>query len=507
VLLKKTVGSSPGGNYKLMRDFTNTFGSFMAAKSAETIAVEFTGAHLRLCIAKASAVKKEIVALIEKEVQSLEEEDLGHFIQQTLAKYGLKNPRTIYVIPSELVITKNIELPSRDQAEIKDIVDLQACRHTPYGREEIAIDYLTVGITAQNYTKILLVIVNRDVVRRNFEILRKAGIEPAKISFFSETMACSFNQCFKLAKEQAPVCIIHVDTAFTVCNVLGAGRIIFVRSIPIGIQHLTVEKEMQQERFAEEIKQSIEVYRNENIDDLPSRVLITGAVEGLKELGPLVNDALKIPAEIVSYAQCFSLSPESQISAASKLSSYLGVLSGAVCFDEIKINLVPEEARLKRLFEQRSKELIRTVSLLLSLIALICVVLLGKIYINSVYLQKINERFTALHQRAEVVERYFTRVKLIRSYLSQKGMALEVLDEFYKLLPKKIKVTEVVFDKGKTFRFKGTAYSAAEILSFAQELNRSEYFSEAKTRDISKRKDGNEEVADFEIIATFRKQE
>ena len=480
----------------------------MGAKAGETVSVEFSGSHLRLCVAKVSAVKKEIVILIEKEVQSLKDEDVAVFIHQTLAKYYVKNPRVIYVIPSELVITKNIELPSRDPVEIKDIVNLQASRHTPYGREEIAIDYLTVGITPQNYTKILLVIVNRDVVRRNFEILRKAGIEPTKISFFSETMACSINLCFKLDKEKTPVCVIHVDTAFTVCNIVLGNQIIFVRSIPIGVQHLTVEKEMQEGRFVEEIKQSLEIYRNENIDDLPSRVLITGAVEGIKEVGPLVNEALKIPAEVVSYAPCFSLSQEAAASyVAAKLSSYLGVLSAAAAFDAVKINLVPEEARLKRLFEERSKELIRTVSLLFSFIALACLILLGKIYTNSLYLQKLNKRFDDLHQQAGVIEKDFTRIKLIRNYLTQKGMALEVLDEFYNLLPKKVKVSEVDFEKGKTLRFKGTAYSTPEILSFAQELNKSSYFSEAKTRDISKRKEGDSEVADFEIIATFKKQE
>lgn len=491
-----------------MRDLTNTLGSFMGAKSGEIVSVEFSGSHIRLCLAKVSSGRKEIVALIEKEVQSLKEEDSIIFIQQTLAKYGVKNPRTIYVIPSELIITKNIELPSRDPNEIKDIVNLQASRHTPYGREEITIDYLTVGITPQNYTKVLLVIVNRDVVRRNFEILRKAGIEPEKISFFSETIACCLNFCFKLDKEQVPVCLIHVDTAFTVCNIVLGSQIIFVRSIPIGVQHLTVEREIQEARFVEEIKQSLEIYRNENIDNLPSRVLISGAIEGIKEVGPLVNEALKIPTEVVSYAPCFSLSQEATASyLAAKISSYLGVLSAAVSFDAVKINLVPEEAKLKRLFEERSKELIRTVSLLFSFIALVCLILLGKIYTNSVYLQKLNKRFEDLHQQAGVIEKDFTRIKLIRNYFSQKGMALEVLDEFYKLLPKKVKVSEVNFDKGKTFRFRGTAFSAAEILSFAQELNKSSYFREAKTRDISKRKEGDSEVADFEIIAAFKNKE
>src|SRR3972149_3451470 len=48
----------------------------------------------------------------------------------------------VCVVPSKLLITKNVDMPSRDRKEIDKIVDLQAGRFTPYSRNEIVIDYL-----------------------------------------------------------------------------------------------------------------------------------------------------------------------------------------------------------------------------------------------------------------------------------------------------------------------------------------------------------------------------
>jgi hypothetical protein len=45
------------------------------------------------------------------------------------------------------------------------------------------------------------------------------------------------------------------------------------------------------------------------------------------------------------------------------------------------------------------------------------------------------------------------------------------------------------------------------IFSFVQDLNKSDYFQEAKTRYTSKRKEEDKDVADFEIIATFTEKD
>ncbi|MBN3039801.1 MAG: pilus assembly protein PilM [Candidatus Omnitrophica bacterium] len=481
--------------------------SFMGAKSNEFIGIEFNSGNLRLCLLKVQPVRKEVFALIEKSVQGLKEEEILNFIRKALAKFNLKSPKVIFIIPSEQVITKNIELPSKDPKEISDIVNLQASRHTPYGREEIAIDYINIGLTNKSYTKILLVIVNRDVVRKNFDILKKCGLEPEKITFASETITKAYVRYLKLEKEQVPVCTIHIDTAFSICNISLRDNLLFVRSIPIGIQHLTVEKERQQERFIQEIKQSLEMYKNENIDSLPSRIIITGAISEIKDMALLVNNTFKIPTDNVFYQNTFSFSEEALSSCeSSKLSSFLGVISAAVSIDESKINLVPEEAKIRRRFEDRSREMIKTGALFLCIFIISCLWLLLKIYTKNTFMTQIDKKFEEIHKNAEVIEKDYQRVRIIRNNFSHRGHSIEVLGEFYKLLPDNIKITEVRFDKQKSFSFKGTAESMTDIFNFVEDLNKSNVFKESRTPFTSKRKEKDRDVTDFQIVTSFTQE-
>ncbi len=491
-----------------MVEINSTWGLFRPAKFPESVGVEFASGSLRLAIVKAIPSGKEVVALVEKNIQSLSEEDTVLFISQFLSKHNAKSSRAIYIVPSEMVITKNIELPSRDPKEIQDIVNLQASRHTPYGREEITVDFINLGLTSKNYTKIMLVIVNREVVRRNFEILKHSGIEPEKISFSSEAMAQALSQALKHQKDPVPYALIHVDTAFTVCNVFLADTVIFIRSIPLGIQQLTIERERQKERLLEEIRQSLEVYRSENIDAFPSRLIITGALAEVQDLAPLLSDALRIPCENLSYANCFSFDPSARaVAESAKLSSFLGVISAAVNLDAVRINLVPEEAKLKRVFQERSRELIYSGFLLLLVFIFGCGLLLSRIYFKGAYLQKLNARFQTLHEQAQVLETDFERIRLIRQHLMGRGLSLRVIGEFYRLLPEQTLVTELNFDKAKEFRFKGKADNRPTILAFVDDLNKSGVVSDAKTRSMKVQTVDGKEVVEFEIVATFSEEE
>ena len=492
-----------------MSELNKVFGSLIGGKSHDVVGIEFNGGNLRLSIIKALPSRKEVVVLLDKDIQNQQKAETAQLIRQVIFNSKVKNPRTICVIPSSLIITKNVELPSQDPREIEDIVNLQASRHTPYGREGIVVDYINMGVNQKNYTKILLVIVNRDVARDNFEILKKAGIEPDKISFTSESVGVSLTKILKLEKEQVPVGIIHIDSVSTDFNVLLKGKIIFSRSIPIGVQNLESERQQQWSRFIEEIRKSLEVYKNEDVGVAPERLIVCGIPDAALELSPFLSEALKIPAEALNYQERFSFASDlQQILKSSKSSSFLGVIGAAFGYDDIAINLIPEEAKLKRTFEQRSREMMKTGALLLSIFILSCTWLLSTIYFKDIYLAKINKRFEQIHKEAEIIEKDLSRVKLINEYISLRGQSVEVLGEFYVVLPDEIKVIEIMFDREKVFAFKikGTSSSMGAIWSLVESLNGSAYFKEAKTRYTSKRKEGKEDLNDFEIEARLSKE-
>ena len=92
----------------------------------DMICVSLSGDNLKLAYAKISPTKKELVDLISYEIQGLSDEEITKSVRSTLDSLKLTSPEVIIIVPSHATIAKNIEIPSLDDQEINEIVDLQA---------------------------------------------------------------------------------------------------------------------------------------------------------------------------------------------------------------------------------------------------------------------------------------------------------------------------------------------------------------------------------------------
>ena len=481
---------------------------FGAKKRQESLGIEFSSDSIRLAYVRNVGAKKQVVELISKDLQGLTAQELAVFIRQQATRLKVKNPEVHYIVPSHSVITKNIEVPSLDPKEIEEIINLQASRHTPYGREEIIVDYVTVGVYKRSYTRILLVIVGRDTLRKHFAILKSIGLEPHRASFSGEALAKTISSMITIPEDKGPLCFLHIDTAFSEFNVLLKDRVIFIRSIPLGIQHLTLDREKQWVKLIDEIRQSLDVYRSEDIDTTPTRLLLTGLVDEIKDIVSVVNDSFRIPAESLSFLEHLSFSSQAQSQyAASKTISFLGAISAALSCDRVAIDLTPREIRLKRVFERKSKEVIKTAMLALFLLVMIVVFVGTQVYFKNTFLEKLNEKFKKVHKRAEALESDFSRIKIMKQYLDRRGNSIEALSYIYDALPDDIRILEIRFDNTGLVAIRGTAKSMTVIFALVDDLSKSSYFLDVETKYTTKRKEKDKDVADFEIAAVFAKEE
>jgi Tfp pilus assembly PilM family ATPase len=466
----------------------------------DIVSIEITDTSLRIAHIKKRGKRQEIFNIFYKE----KEENLEEKIKNFFLKSKIKNPYIILVIPSHLVITKNIEVPSQDPTEIADIMNLQASRHTPYAREEIIIDYTIIGTHRISYTKILLVIVTREVVRRQLEILKKTGIDIDKVCFASEGVSKFLLNLLDLYKYDFPVGFLHIDDIFSYFNIAFRDKVIFVRSIPIGNQHLDSDYSHYAHQFAEEIKKSIEVYKNEDIEVMFQRIILLTDNNHHRELIKFLTQNIEIPTDGISLKEQISLRSDLK----NKFSlSYLDVLASAWENETMKIDLMPEEIKLKKAFEEKSRNLIWTGFFSLSIFILIFVFLTTKLTLRRIYLDKLEERSKYIHKEAKEVEEKFKRIQLIKRYLFLRGYPLEILDKIYENIPSTMRLSEIRFDKKNRFlSLKGTADSMTTIYSFVDSLSKEDYFKDVKTKYTTKRKEEDKEVADFELSVILKER-
>lgn len=482
-------------------------GTVKGVSSRELIGISLSTNTVKIAHMKTGLGKNQIMDLLSRDIAGLSDDEISKVILKCVSELKAQNPRVIDVVPSNMVITKNVELPSTDPREIREIINLQAGRHTPYSREEIIVDYVDVDVYKHSYTKILLVIVARNVIKRHFEIFNKAGLKLEKVLFAPEGLARSLSKFMKIETAELPVSVVHVDGEFSDFTVVFRNKVAFIRSISIGARHLTTGEEEYWTRFAEEIRRSFETYQSEDVEKTPDSLILTGAVEELKTLDAVLSQAIHLPVKVIPYLQNLP-SSNGALQAASSLkrSSFLDVIAPLIVLEEMKMDFIPEDVRLRRSLEKRGRELIKTGIFVLSIFVLVFFILLSDIYIKSAYLKTLNTKYQALDREAEKLEKDFIRASTVKDYLVMRGYSVEILTELHAMIPADLELDDLRFDEQGKFSIRGTAKSTSTIFSFVDNIEKSKYFKEAKTRYTTKRREGSRDVTDFEINCLLEKE-
>jgi len=467
----------------------------------DVVCVSLSGDNLKLAFAKISPTRKELVDLVSYEIQGLSDEEITKSIQSSLKSLKLSSPEVIIIIPSHATIAKNIEIPSLDEQEIREIVDLQAGRHTPYSREEIIIDYINIGAYRENYTKILLIIVTLNVIRRQIDILEKTNLKIEKIYFSPELITQFCSSALKLSKETTVETIIHIDAHFTDFITIAKGGVVFVRSIPIGRQHLFSEKERYQVRFVEEVKKSFETYQTEDVGPLPEEIILTGSVQDGEELQDLLSQMLFIPVKYFPYLEHAPMaSQELKKSLSAGQDSFLDVIAPLINPDKMRINLIPEEIKLRKKFEEKSKDLVSSGIYVMVILVMLCLSLISSIFFKSSYLAQISDKYEPVIEASKRLENDFSTMRTIKKALRSRNMALDVLAELYDLIPADIQLNGIKFTLQGKFSIEGNSRTMGTVFSFIGDMEESVFFKKVESRRTTKRRVDDGEIVDFEII-------
>ncbi|MDD5466095.1 MAG: pilus assembly protein PilM [Candidatus Omnitrophica bacterium] len=471
------------------------------------VGIDFSSNTLKLVHARGLANKRKIVNIKSCDITGLPDAEISKVIRACFNNLTVKDANIVNTVASHLILTKNIEIPSIDHGVIKKIIDLQAPRHTPYSREEIISDYIDICTYKHTYTKILLVIVARNVIKRQFEILEKAGLKLTNVFLAPEGLARSISRILKIETENAPVGILHIDESCTDFSIVFKSKVLFIRSIPIGARSLLDEKEKFVVKFIEEIKRSLEAYQAEEIESYPKTLFLTGAIEELKDVETILNNNLHLSVKIVAYLSNLII-PDEPLKAAFKTrySSFLNVIAPLFSLEEMRVSFIPEEIKIKRSLEERGNDLIKIGVFTLTIFILLFFILLSKIYFKSVYLKELSNKYQTLDQESQKLEKESLKVKTVRNYLSSRGFFLEALTELHNISPLDLELNDIRFDEQDKFSVRGTAESMSIVFSFVDSMKKLKYFQDVKTKYTTKRKDGYKDLTDFEITALLNKE-
>lgn len=472
-------------------------------KSQDYICVTLNEEDVRIAYLKLDSSGCELVSVVKRDIRGISEEELPKVIKSALNDFKIKKPNAICVVPTSLATTKNIEIPSLDPAEIKSIINLQAGRHTPYSREEIIIDYVNIGTFQRNYSKILLIIVNRTVITKQLIVLERAGLKIQKVLFAPEAMARFYSKAMNLQLAELPIGIIDIGRRFTDFTIGLRGTIIACRNIPVGTEHLTAEGQGAKEKLVAELKKSIESYQSEDIEKLPESYLLTADNNLIKELQLILKDALKSNVKIAPYLDNIRAGQISRkLIADAGEESFLDIIAPIAALKNVQIDLLPEEVKIQHSIEEQGKEAIKSGAFIVILIVLVGVWFFSKIYFKSSFLNALKANHEVTRQEAQILEHISEKTAIIKDHLNNRLVSLDAINELYRIIPEEIYLNSISLDENGTITIQGTSESMSRVFSLVGALEESDVFKSVKTNSTTAKRERGKDVAAFEL--TFK---
>ena len=461
-------------------------------------------AEAKLVSSKLSINKLSFVKLAEIK------DSVADAVSRVFRDLKLNKNAVFSIIPRHLVTVRILEFPSTDAKEIKDMINLQVGKQTPYSKEEIISTYRLIGSEKEGYTKVILSIARRKIVSDRVETLQKAGIDVDKVFLSSECLYYWFDMAYlqEIRPNSVSFVLLDIDSNYSDFLVIRRGKLVFTRNILVGANHLLEEPEKWQEILVGEVKSSLQLYQNGEGDDKIAKMFLSGAAINIKGLDATLNTALDIAVENSNLLRNIQMKKEANILQEHdfKVISISAIMGAAIKNKELVLDLTPSELRIQKMMEDKRKQLTVIGILVVSIGMMASLLLLINIYNKNFYLEQIKQKTANIRGDSMEVEKMRTIVKLVEGRSDAKGCSIDILNEIYKFIPREIYILSISIDEKEHIVLRGAAFAMSDVFKFVATLEDSLYFENVKTTYTTTKKEKDREYAEFEVMCRYEKQ-
>ena len=222
----------------------------MALKSRKPglVGLDITATSVKLLEMKLTGKKPKVVsytveplpanAVNEKNLQDVEA--VGEAIRRAVKRSGTRTKACAIAVPSEMVITKVIQMPDDlKEYEMDAQIQLEADQYIPYALEEVNLDFHVLGpaADADGYVDVLLAASRSENVEDRTAAADIGGLNVKIVDVEPYTM----ESAYQLIKHQTPdegmektVAILDVGASMTSLSILRDQNLIYTREQPFG---------------------------------------------------------------------------------------------------------------------------------------------------------------------------------------------------------------------------------------------------------------------------------
>lgn len=117
-------------------------------------------------------------------------EQAGQWLKQQLANHGIRSNQAHICVPRHDVVTRQIEVPNIDEAELPGLVHMQAETSFATSVDQLALDFLCLPRNPDAETRqVVMATINRETLQRILRITKSAGIDTLSVGISSIAVA------------------------------------------------------------------------------------------------------------------------------------------------------------------------------------------------------------------------------------------------------------------------------------------------------------------------------
>ena len=405
----------------------------------------------------------------------------------------------ILCMPRDQVILRNLSFPSKDEVELESIIELHLTQEVPYSREEIIYNYSTLDKTQDGFTNVLLSIVHRRTLLKQFSFFEKLNLYPDNILLGTFGLLRFFQKAAQPDKlSNNLIACLDIGDTFTDFFIAKGDKILFSKSIVIPGYKLKENDKLS--KFVGELKQANMIARtkyNEN----PSKVYMSGIRWKNLELMTNISDIFQQEPVIIDPMEVISslkgVDNAREITSKISISSLLGIALNPL---SAQFSFVLPEAKMRKYARETAKHLFVTGGVVICLLVLMLIAFMGKTYALQNYFTRLSLEIRTMERMNETVMADLKKIKVLRKFARDQDSFLYFYYELARMVPRSIAVDRLVFNKKKEFSIVGKGADMGEVFKFVRTLNNSKMFGKAELRYSRKMTKGNEEFNEFNIM-------
>ena len=481
----------------------------MARKASSISILQFGPSVISLLKVKLGLPGLKVTA---SEVQWGEWTAVADSLSEALAKFAdanaLSGDRLFTVLPRHEATLRVLELPSQSDEELEGMVRLGAEEIVPFSLEELVTGHCILEKLAHGSSRVLAVVVHRDVIEAHLSVLKAAGLVPEQIFLSTDSLMAAAKEAGGTGHEA----FVHLSPGGVEVLVLKDGQYAYGRGI--AVEHAWTGPEIDAAARAElvsEVRASLSTYQRESGEEEGAQaVYLSSECVETAELAVALGDALDLSCGEAS--QVVDVVRQGGDRVSYTPAAAIGAALIARRPDTHYVGLLPE-VELKRREVVSSRLRFVRIAAMLTVAALA----LAGVYWQAVsqrmaYIEELDLRAEALRPLARSVGTKRKHLRMLQRQVEREATMLELLGSIADLAPDKgLNIIRFDYDRHRSISLYGRALETRSFDRLIDDLRGKgaqtfSQFAQAQESYRTLRKERSQEVWDFAIKIPFGRE-